>query len=223
VPPTRGAWGSSPRPRAERQPVTLYGFLGGSANCTFGHVGLEQIFAGPPSGHLIPYNRLMAYVDRSFIDSSPDDKLLRAFVTTGVKVVSALVWGDWIVLPNKVFQPPAAQKWFQDNWDGFREAADRVVNSLRDIKEDVWEKLRNAGLTWGHLKMKWQLWFDDLLSGRFNNILRRLNSILKSIATAIPLGECLAEYKEHVEMTLVDLANLNVVDATSLIDLSSAE
>ncbi len=55
------------------------------------------------------------------------------------------------------------------------------------------------------------------------HILRRLNSILKSIATAIPLGECLGEYKEHVEMTLKDLANLNVGDATGLIDLSSAE
>ena len=42
-------------------------------------------------------------------------------------------------------------------------------------------------------------------------------------ATAIPLGECLGEYKEHVEMTLKDLANLNVGDATGLIDLSSAE
>ena len=71
--------------------------------------------------------------------------------------------------------------------------------------------------------MKWRLWFEDLLSGRFNNILRRLNSILKSIATAILLGECLAEYKEHVEMTLKDLENLNVGDATGLIDLSSAE
>jgi hypothetical protein len=29
---------------------------------------------------------------------------------------------------------------------GLEEAAHRVVNSLRDIKEDVWEKLRNAGL-----------------------------------------------------------------------------
>jgi hypothetical protein len=136
----------------------------------------------------------MAYMDRSFIETSPDDKLLRAFVTTGVKVVSALVNGDWIV-PLSEFQSPAAQGWFQDNWKGFKEAADRVVNSLRDIKEDLWEKLRNAGLTWGHLKMKWQLWFEDLLSGSFNNILRRLNSILKSLATAIPLGECLVEYK----------------------------
>jgi hypothetical protein len=106
---------------------------------------------------------------------------------------------------------------------GFKEAADRVVNSLRNIKEDVWEKLRNAGLTWGHLKMKWQRWYDDLLSGRFNNILRRLDSILKSLATAVPLGECLAEYKEHVELTLKDLPNLNVADATGLIDLFSAE
>lgn len=71
--------------------------------------------------------------------------------------------------------------------------------------------------------MKWQLWYDDLLSGRFTNILRRLNSILKSLATAIPLGECLAEYKEHVELTLKDLANLNFGDATGLIDLSAAE
>jgi hypothetical protein len=166
----------------------------------------------------------MAYVNRSFIDSSPDDKLLRAFVTTGIKVVSAVVNGDSrIALHDNLFMPPEARGWFRKNWNGFNEAADRVVNSLRDIKEDVWEKLRNAGLTWGHLRMKWQLWFDDLLSGRLNNILRRLNSILKSLATAIPLGECLAEYKEHVEMTLVDLANLNVGDATPLIDLSSAE
>jgi len=166
----------------------------------------------------------MAYVDRSFIDSSPDDKLLRAFVTTGVKLVSAFVNGDpWIAFHDNLFNPPEARGRFQENWDGFKAAADRVVDSLRDIKEDVWEKLRNAGLTWGHLNMKWQLWFDDLLSGRVNNILRRLNSILKSLATAIPLSECLAEYKEHVEITLVDLANLNVGDATSLIDLSSAE
>jgi hypothetical protein len=166
----------------------------------------------------------MAYVNRSFIDSSPDDKLLRAFVTTGIKVVSAFVNGDsWVALHDNLFKPPEARRWFQENWNGFKEAADRVVNSLRDIKEDVWEKLRNAGLTWGHLRMKWQLWFDDLLSGRLNNILRRLNSILKSLATAIPLCECLAEYKEHVEMTLVDLANLNIGDATPLIDLSSAE
>jgi hypothetical protein len=166
----------------------------------------------------------MAYVNRSFIDSSPDDKLLRAFVTTGIKVVSAIVNGDsWIALNDNLFKPAEARGWFQENWNGFKEAADRVVNSLRDIKEDVWEELRNAGLTWGHLRMKWQLWFDDLLSGRLNNILRRLNSILKSLAKAIPLGECLAEYKEHVEMTLVDLANLNVGDATPLIDLSSAE
>lgn len=170
------------------------------------------------------YNPLMTYIDRSFIDTSPDDKLLRAFVTTGVRVVSALVNGDsWIALPDNLFQPPEARGWFQENWTGFKEAADRVVSSLRDIKEDVWERLRNAGLTWGHLRMKWRLWFEDLLSGRFNNILRRLNSILKSIATAIPLGECLGEYKEHVEMTLKDLANLNVGDATGLIDLSSAE
>jgi hypothetical protein len=165
----------------------------------------------------------MAYVDRSFIDTSSDDKLLRAFVTTGVKVVSALVNADWRIPLDNLFQPPVAQRWFQDNWKGFKDAADRVVNSLRDINEDVWEKLRNAGLTWGHLKMKWQLWFEDLLSGRFDNILRRLNSILKSIATAIPLGECLVEYKEHVEMTLKDSSNLNVGDATELIDLSAAE
>jgi hypothetical protein len=164
----------------------------------------------------------MAYIDRSFIDNSPDDKLLRAFVTTGVKVLSALVNEDWISFGN-LFQPPTAQRWFQDNWNGFKEAADRVVNSLRDIKEDVWEKLRNAGLTWGHLKMKWQLWYEDLLSGRFDNILRRLNSILKSLATAIQLGECLVEFKEHVEMTLKDLANLNVGDARELIDLHTAE
>jgi hypothetical protein len=165
----------------------------------------------------------MAYIDRSFIDSSPDDKLLRAFVTTAVRVVSALVNGDWVVPLKNLFQLPAAQGWFQENWTGFKEAADRVINSLRDIKEDVWEKLKNAGLTWGHLKMKWQLWFEDLLSGKFNNVLRRLNSILKSLATAIPLAECLGEYKEHVEMTLKDLATLNVGDATGLIDLSTAE
>lgn len=165
----------------------------------------------------------MAHVDRSFIVSSPDDKLLRAFVTTGVRVVSALVNGDWIVPLESLFQLPTAQGWLQENWTGFKEAANRVINSLRNIREDVWEKLRNAGLTWGHLKMKWQLWYDDLLSGRFSNILRRLNSILKSLATAIPLGECLAEYKEHVELTLKDLANLNFGDATGLIDLSAAE
>jgi len=169
------------------------------------------------------YNPLMAYVDGSFIEASPDDKLLRAFVTTGVKVLSAFVNGDWIVRFDHLFEPPAAQKWFQDNWSGFKDAADRVVNSLRDIREDMWEKLRNAGLTSGQLKMKWQLWYDDLLSGRFNNILRRLNSILKSLATVISLAECLAEYKEQVEITLKGLGNENRGDATGLIDILSAE
>ena len=75
-------------------------------------------------------------------------------MTTGVRVVSALANGDsWIALPDNLFQPPEARGWFQENWTGFKKAADCVVNSLRDIKEDVWEKLRNAGLTWGHLRM----------------------------------------------------------------------
>lgn len=163
-------------------------------------------------------------MDRTFIETSPDDKLLRAFVTTGVRVLNALVHGDpSILLPGNPFQPPESRGWFQANWDGFKQAADRVVHSLRDIGEEVWEKLRNAGLTWGHLRMKWQLWFEDLLSGRFDHILRRLNSILKSLATAIPLAECLGEYKEHIEMSLKDPANLNVGDATGFIDLYSAE
>jgi hypothetical protein len=166
----------------------------------------------------------MAHIDRSFIDNSSDAKLLRAFVTTAVKVMSTLVYGDSTYgLADNDFKPIEARGWFQENWKGFEEAARRVVNSLRDIKEDVWEKLRNAGLTWGHLKMKWQLFYEDLLDGSFNNILRRLNSILKSLATAVPLGECLAEYKEHVELTLVNLQNLKYGDGTGLIDLFSAE
>jgi hypothetical protein len=166
----------------------------------------------------------MAIAD-TFIYDSPDDKLLRTFVTSAVKVVSAIVNGDAPLLlpPQRVFfTHPEAQKWFQHNWNGFKEAADRVVGSLRNIAGKIWEKLHNAGLTLGHLKMKWQLLYQDLLTGKFSNILRRLDSILKSLASAIDLAECLAEYKEHVELTIDKLQDLNVGDCTELIDLDLA-
>src|ERR1700719_902725 len=103
----------------------------------------------------------MPNIDNTFIDSSPDDKLLRAFVTTAVKVLSAIVNGDApnILPPHIVsFSYPTARELFQQNLNGFKEAADRVVGSLRNIAVSVWEKLHSAGLTLGHLKMKWQLW-----------------------------------------------------------------
>jgi hypothetical protein len=166
----------------------------------------------------------MAYVYRSFIDDPADDKLVRALVTTSVRVLSAIVRGDVsnITLDDNSFLYPGARKLFQDNWDGFKEAADRVVSSLRDMAGSVWEKLHNAGLTLGHLRMKWQLFWEDLLSGQFSLILRRINSILKSLASVIGLSECLAEYKEHVEMTIKGLEEMNFGDCTGLIDLESA-
>jgi hypothetical protein len=165
----------------------------------------------------------MAHIESSFIDDSADDKLVRALVTTAVRVLSAIVNGDApnIVL-NVKFRYQGARQWFRDNWNGFKEAADSVVSSLRDMAGSVWEKLHNAGLTLGHLKMKWQLFWEDLLSGRLNLILRRMNSILKSLASVIELSECLAEYKEHVEMTIDGLETMNFGDCTGLIDLESA-
>jgi hypothetical protein len=165
----------------------------------------------------------MAQIESSFIYDSEDEKLVRAFVTTAVKVLSAIVNGDAPnIVPDVKFWYPDARQWFQENWKGFREAAERVVSSLRDMAGSVWEKLHNAGLTLGHLKMKWQLFWEDLLSGRFNLILRRMNSILKSLASVIELSECLAEYKEHVEMTIAGLENMKFGDCTGLIDLESA-
>jgi len=170
------------------------------------------------------YTSGMAQIESSFIDDSADDKLVRTFVTTAVRVLSAIVNGDApnIVLDDNSFWYQGARQWFRDNWTGFKEAADRVVGSLRDMAGSVWEKLHNAGLTLGHLKMKWQLFWEDLLSGRFNLILRRMNSILKSLASVIEMSECLAEYKEHVEMTIKGLDNMNFGDCTGLIDLESA-
>jgi hypothetical protein len=175
-------------------------------------------------GKFQAYTSGMAHIESSFIYDSADDKLVRALVTTAVRVLSAIVNGEapTIVLDANSFWYQGARQWFQDNWNGFKEAANRVVSSLRDMAGSVWEKLHNAGLTLGHLKMKWQLFWEDLLSGRLNLILRRMNSILKSLASVIELGECLAEYKEHVEMTIAGLENMNFGDCTGLIDLESA-
>jgi hypothetical protein len=190
----------------------------------------EKDFAKGPvtntvEGRFQAYTSGMAQIENSFIDDSADDLLVRALVTTSVRVLSAIVNGDApdiVVLDDNSFLYPGARKWFQENWNGFKEAADRVVSGLRGMAGDVWEKLHNAGLTLGHLRMKWQLFWEDLLSGRFNLILRRMNSILKSLASVIALSECLAEYKEHVEMTIKGLETMNRPDCTGLIDLQSA-
>src|SRR5450631_2221291 len=166
------------------------------------------------------------HIPNTFIYDSPDDKLLRAFITSAVRLVSAIVNEDApnILGPGRVFfANKAVRQLFQDNWNGFKEAADRVVGSLRDIKEDVWEKIHSAGLTLGHLKLKWQLWWDDLLSGNFSRILRRLDSILKSFASFIPYAECLAEFKEHVELSVENLQDFNAGDCTGLIELGLAD
>ncbi|MBV8904204.1 MAG: hypothetical protein JOZ22_11270 [Acidobacteriia bacterium] len=166
----------------------------------------------------------MALVESSFINTSSDDLLLRAFVATAVRVLNAIVNGDTQNTAgyDTSFVYPNARQLFQDNWNGFKEAADKVVGTLRDISSALWEKLQNAGLTLGHLRMKWFLLWQDLLSGRWNLILRRVDSILKSLASAIGLGECLAEYKEHVEMTITGLEKMTGGDCTGFIDLESA-
>jgi hypothetical protein len=166
----------------------------------------------------------MPHTDNKFIDDPSDEKLLRAFVTTALRVLSAVVNDDAPgFLPPFRFMYDEAKDWCRDNWNGFREAAGNVLNHLRNIQGDVWEKLHAAGLTLGHLRMKWHLWWEDLHSGIFHRIFRRLNSILKSLASAVALAECLAEYKEHVEMTMADLDQSTGFDATSLIDLDSAK
>jgi hypothetical protein len=164
----------------------------------------------------------MAYTPSSFIDDSSDEKLLRALVTTAVKVMSAVVNNDAPGLGPFKFIYLDAVVWLRENWSGFKEAADKVLGQLRNISDDLWEKFHSAGLTLGHLRMKWRLWWEDLHSGKFNRILRRMNSILKSLASAIHLAECLSEYKEHVEMTIDDLERETFFDGTSLIDLDTA-
>jgi hypothetical protein len=165
----------------------------------------------------------MPYTDIRFIDDSSDEKLLRAFVTTAVKVISAVVNDDAPGLRPFKFIYEGAKGWFRENWNGFREAAGNVLNRLRNIPGNLWERLHSAGLTLGHLRMKWRLWWEDLHSGFFQRIFRRLDSILKSLAAAVGLAEVLAEYKEHVEMTIDDLNGSTGFDATSLIDLNSAD
>ena len=98
---------------------------------------------------------------------------------------------------------------------------DRALNGLKNIPNRIWQRLQHAGMTGTQLRIKWELWWEDLLAGKFKLILRRLDSLLKSLASVIHLAEILEEYKQHVEMTMIGLENAKLGDCTNLIVLGS--
>jgi hypothetical protein len=63
--------------------------------------------------------------------------------------------------------------------------------------------------------MKWKLLDLDLIGGFLGRVLKRLNSLLGSLAKAIFAVELLKEYKDHIEISIEDL-DAKKLDFTTL-------
>jgi len=145
-----------------------------------------------------------------------DEDLLRLIVRTAENLLADVLDSKnrW-----KLHFEPETKAILDRGWEGFRDASRKVLNRLRNIPAALWRKLDDAGLTGVQLRMKWELLWADLKSGWLGRIFKRIDSLLKSLAAAIHLGELLKEYKEQVEISLQNLEAAKVSDVTSLVPL----
>lgn len=87
-------------------------------------------------------------------------------------------------------------------WNEFRADLAKVRGSLRRLSAAAHRRLYNAGMAGRQLRMKVELFLEDIQSASIGRILKRCDLILDSLKTAFPLLEAVKEYKEHVEASI---------------------
>ena len=86
---------------------------------------------------------------------------------------------------------------------------------MKNCTPRLWSELERSGLIGSQLAMKWNLLDLDVIAGFLGRVLKRLNSILGSLAKAIFAVEVLKEFKDHVEISIKDL-EASSLDFTTL-------
>ena len=88
---------------------------------------------------------------------------------------------------------------------GWEDAEASLVRASAQLREIDWRYVEGAGLTGRQLEMKDRLLRMDVGTGIVGRIIRRLDSIMGSLASVLPVLEIAREYKEQVEISIEDL------------------
>lgn len=143
------------------------------------------------------------------IRNDNDLRILKRVINTARNVLHHLVFED--STPVALDLRPA----LQEGWPDAARSADSALNRLENCTPRLWSELERVGLIGSQLRMKWTLLDLDLNAGLLGRVLKRLNSILSSLAKAIFVVEVLKEFKDHVEISITDL-DAAKVDFTTL-------
>ena len=124
---------------------------------------------------------------------------LRHIVITARNVLHHLVFGKHDLIIIDLRQPLA------DGWQDIQTTTDATLRRLENCTPRLWSELERSGLIGNQPVMKKTLLDLDLKAGVLWRVLKRLNSLLGSLAKAIFGVEIIKEYKDHVEISIKDL------------------
>ena len=139
-----------------------------------------------------------------------DISRLRHIVTTARDLLHHLVFGKHDLITLELRQP------LQDGWPDVQATTDATLRRLENCTPRLWSELERSGLIGNQLSMKKSLLDLDLKSGFLARVLKRLNSLLGSLAKAIFVVDVIKEYKDHVEISINDLDQQRL-DFTSIV------
>ena len=105
-------------------------------------------------------------------------------------------------------------------WHSARENLKRVVESVDiGLSRTRRDALTRVGMFGDALTAKWELLSMDISEGVVRRVLKRLNSMLSSLAKVFPALHAVKEFKDHVEATIEGLKD--VPELLALKDLLS--
>jgi hypothetical protein len=99
----------------------------------------------------------------------------------------------------------------QENLTGVRKSVDVGLSRTRR------EALHQVGMFGEALASKWELLAADIRAGAVKRVLKRVNSMLGSLAKAFPALHAVKEFKDHIEATIEGMND--IPDLITLKDL----